>query len=123
MSSTTQKQQRQKTKKHYHNEKRHRCNVCSKLFSRPSALQTHMYTHTGEKPFQCSSPGCGKCFAVVSNLRRHSKVHTNTPSPRHRLSAQVRHQFIEQMLLRYQESQAYQEWSPQQQQQQAPVIR
>ncbi|KAI9264322.1 hypothetical protein BDA99DRAFT_437685 [Phascolomyces articulosus] len=117
--STSNSCQKQQTKKHRHNEKRHRCNVCNKLFSRPSALQTHMYTHTGEKPFQCPSPGCGKCFAVVSNLRRHSKVHSNTPSPRHRLSAQVRHQFIEQMLLRYQASQHYQEWT---QQQQTPTV-
>lgn len=35
------------------NGKRYQCTQCSKNFSRPSALQTHVYTHTGEKPHQC----------------------------------------------------------------------
>lgn len=29
------------------------CSQCSKFFNRPSALETHSYTHTQEKPFQC----------------------------------------------------------------------
>lgn len=51
------------------------CPHCAKIFSRPSALKTHTYTHTAEKPFQCLSPGCGRRFSVVSNLRRHFKIH------------------------------------------------
>ncbi|KAI8091781.1 hypothetical protein BDF21DRAFT_305134, partial [Thamnidium elegans] len=51
------------------------CNLCSKFFNRPSALETHNYTHTLEKPFQCLSANCGRRFSVVSNLRRHFKVH------------------------------------------------
>ncbi|KAI9668992.1 MAG: hypothetical protein M1829_005220 [Trizodia sp. TS-e1964] len=53
-------------------QKRHKCKVCDKRFTRPSSLQTHMYSHTGEKPFSCE---CGRSFSVVSNLRRHRKVH------------------------------------------------
>jgi uncharacterized Zn-finger protein len=34
-----------------------------------------MYSHTGEKPFACDVDGCGRHFSVVSNLRRHKKVH------------------------------------------------
>ena len=34
-----------------------------------------MYSHTGEKPFECNVDGCGRHFSVVSNLRRHQKVH------------------------------------------------
>lgn len=56
-------------------QKKHKCRVCDKRFTRPSSLQTHMYSHTGEKPFVCEHPGCGRPFSVVSNLRRHSKVH------------------------------------------------
>ncbi|EER43140.1 C2H2 zinc finger protein [Histoplasma capsulatum H143] len=56
-------------------QKKHKCKVCDKRFTRPSSLQTHMYSHTGEKPFPCEFPGCGRHFSVVSNLRRHNKVH------------------------------------------------
>ncbi len=56
-------------------QKKHICKVCDKRFTRPSSLQTHMYSHTGEKPFACDVEGCGRHFSVVSNLRRHKKVH------------------------------------------------
>jgi uncharacterized Zn-finger protein len=56
-------------------QKKHKCKVCDKRFTRPSSLQTHMYSHTGEKPFACNVEGCGRHFSVVSNLRRHRKVH------------------------------------------------
>ncbi|KAG5971923.1 hypothetical protein E4U58_007076 [Claviceps cyperi] len=56
-------------------QKKHKCRVCDKRFTRPSSLQTHMYSHTGEKPFACEIEGCGRHFSVVSNLRRHRKVH------------------------------------------------
>jgi uncharacterized Zn-finger protein len=56
-------------------QKKHKCKVCDKRFTRPSSLQTHMYSHTGEKPFACNVEGCGRHFSVVSNLRRHKKVH------------------------------------------------
>ena len=29
--------------------KKHTCQICQKKFTRPSSLQTHMYSHTGEK--------------------------------------------------------------------------
>lgn len=64
-------------------QKKHKCKVCDKRFTRPSSLQTHMYSHTGEKPYACEVEGCGRHFSVVSNLRRHRKVHRNqgeTPS-------------------------------------------
>lgn len=56
-------------------QKKHKCKICDKRFTRPSSLQTHMYSHTGEKPFACDHDGCGRHFSVVSNLRRHKKVH------------------------------------------------
>ncbi|KAI5847157.1 hypothetical protein DFP73DRAFT_592987 [Morchella snyderi] len=57
-------------------QKKHKCKVCDKRFTRPSSLQTHTYSHTGEKPFACEVDGCGRKFSVVSNLRRHKKVHS-----------------------------------------------
>ncbi|KAF2221725.1 hypothetical protein BDZ85DRAFT_282869 [Elsinoe ampelina] len=65
-------------------QKKHKCKICDKRFTRPSSLQTHMYSHTGEKPFACDVEGCGRHFSVVSNLRRHKKVHkgeSDHPSP------------------------------------------
>jgi len=66
-------------------QKKHKCKICDKRFTRPSSLQTHMYSHTGEKPFACEVDGCGRHFSVVSNLRRHRKVHQGDghdhPSP------------------------------------------
>ncbi|QRV73755.1 C2H2 zinc finger [Ceratobasidium sp. AG-Ba] len=55
--------------------RRHVCSECSQAFDRPSSLQTHMNTHTGEQPFQCPYPGCGRKFSVKSNMRRHLSTH------------------------------------------------
>ncbi|KAL5512155.1 hypothetical protein ACEPAG_3440 [Sanghuangporus baumii] len=57
------------------NDRRHRCNLCGKLFNRPSSLKIHLTTHTGERPFPCPYPGCGRAFNVSSNMRRHFRTH------------------------------------------------
>ena len=31
----------------------HECGVCEKVFRYPSGLQTHVRTHTNEKPYEC----------------------------------------------------------------------
>ncbi|KDQ21442.1 hypothetical protein BOTBODRAFT_74507, partial [Botryobasidium botryosum FD-172 SS1] len=54
---------------------RYECPYCQKRFNRPSSLKIHVNTHTGEKPFLCTFPGCGRPFSVMSNMRRHSRVH------------------------------------------------
>ncbi|KAG1046456.1 hypothetical protein G6F43_011061 [Rhizopus delemar] len=58
--------------------KRYVCQLCSKRFTRPSSLTTHIYSHTGEKPFKCPVGDCGRQFSVVSNLRRHAKIHASS---------------------------------------------
>ncbi|CAE6468905.1 unnamed protein product [Rhizoctonia solani] len=55
--------------------RRHVCAECGQAFDRPSSLQTHMNTHTGEQPYQCPYEGCGRKFSVKSNMRRHLSVH------------------------------------------------
>ncbi|KAI7878321.1 hypothetical protein K492DRAFT_170940 [Lichtheimia hyalospora FSU 10163] len=59
---------------------RYKCPHCHKGFSRPSSLRIHIYSHTGEKPFDCPEPGCGRRFSVQSNMRRHLKIHQHLPA-------------------------------------------
>ncbi|KAL1750066.1 hypothetical protein FB107DRAFT_173075, partial [Schizophyllum commune] len=51
------------------------CGNCGKRFTRPSALVTHMNTHTGAKPFLCGAPECKSAFAARSNMLRHRRTH------------------------------------------------
>ncbi|ORZ16495.1 hypothetical protein BCR42DRAFT_375119 [Absidia repens] len=84
---------------------RYVCSVCQKRFSRPSALQTHAYIHSGEKPFKCYVHGCGRKFSVVSNLRRHYKVHNRSrASQRTRLSSDERDAFVQRLIARSNQS-------------------
>ena len=58
---------------------RYICSTCNKAFSRPSSLRIHSHSHTGEKPYKCPQPGCGKAFSVRSNMKRHERgCHAST---------------------------------------------
>ncbi|KAJ6500073.1 hypothetical protein C8R47DRAFT_1211645 [Mycena vitilis] len=56
---------------------KYECSYCGKGFTRPSSLKIHLNSHTGEKPFVCPVDGCGRSFSVLSNMRRHARVHAN----------------------------------------------
>ncbi|GAA5879757.1 hypothetical protein JCM3774_000178 [Rhodotorula dairenensis] len=59
--------------------RKYHCSECEQKFARPSALATHILTHTREKPFVCTT--CNRGFAVMSNLRRHCRVRSHALAP------------------------------------------
>jgi len=54
-------------------ERPHVCDICDKGFSTSSSLNTHRRIHSGEKPHQCNV--CGKRFTASSNLYYHRMTH------------------------------------------------
>ncbi len=53
----------------------HKCRYCGKTFDRKFNLDSHLITHTADKPWACEV--CGKAFARESDCRRHTKGHTD----------------------------------------------
>uniref|UniRef100_A0A8C7X2U0 Spalt-like transcription factor 2 n=1 Tax=Oryzias sinensis TaxID=183150 RepID=A0A8C7X2U0_9TELE len=51
----------------------HSCRFCGKMFSSDSALQIHLRSHTGERPYQC--PVCQSRFTTRGNLKVHFLRH------------------------------------------------
>lgn len=55
---------------------KHRCRFCGKIFGSDSALQIHLRSHTGERPFVCRV--CKSRFTTKGNLKVHYQRHTET---------------------------------------------
>uniref|UniRef100_A0A670ZJ14 C2H2-type domain-containing protein n=1 Tax=Pseudonaja textilis TaxID=8673 RepID=A0A670ZJ14_PSETE len=83
---------------------RHKCHFCGKIFGSDSALQIHLRSHTGERPYKCNICGnrfttralqlhygqhggerpfkckvCGRAFSTRGNLRAHFVAHKTSP--------------------------------------------
>ncbi|XP_042204178.1 zinc finger protein 250-like [Homarus americanus] len=54
--------------------KREVCSQCNKQFESRCKLKEHMFSHTGERPYQCEV--CGMRFARKFCHKRHLNVHT-----------------------------------------------
>jgi len=52
------------------------CPRGGQAFKAKYKLINHLRVHTGEKPFPCPFPGCGKLFARSENLKIHKRTHT-----------------------------------------------
>ncbi|CRL01483.1 CLUMA_CG014387, isoform A [Clunio marinus] len=55
------------------------CPECGKTFNDKGYLSSHLKihrTHSGEKPYKCSQPGCEKRFADRSNMILHNRLHS-----------------------------------------------
>ena len=55
-------------------ERRFVCRYCDNRFAHFSTLQSHLRTHTGDKPFQCKF--CSRRFAQSGVLKTHLRTHT-----------------------------------------------
>ncbi|XP_078473635.1 sal-like protein 1 [Lampetra planeri] len=52
---------------------KNKCRYCGKVFGSDSALQIHLRSHTGERPFKCNI--CGSRFTTRGNLKVHFQRH------------------------------------------------
>ncbi|XP_021961676.2 PR domain zinc finger protein 5 [Folsomia candida] len=58
---------------HAENPVRFRCTLCGKEFKMKIELESHVPTHTTEKPYNCAT--CGRSFALRRTMKSHEQTH------------------------------------------------
>lgn len=56
--------------------KKYKCPYCWVALSNSGQFKGHLRTHTGERPFHCDQPDCGKQFTRNEELTRHKRIHS-----------------------------------------------
>ena len=59
----------------------HCCPYCSKRFTLAQYLREHICLHTGNTPYICKFPGCGKRFRQSGKFSLHKRTHYSQSKP------------------------------------------
>lgn len=51
-----------------------KCSYCTKASRRKDIIKRHERTHTNERPFACGFQDCGRTFARLDSLKKHTKA-------------------------------------------------
>ncbi|KAJ7867936.1 hypothetical protein B0H14DRAFT_3861657 [Mycena olivaceomarginata] len=60
----------------------HVCSLCKKQLTTRGHLRRHLRTHTGERNYPCTFPGCETRCTRRDNLQQHLKTHSRSYIPR-----------------------------------------